>query len=292
MSKATRSVGVTSDIGAFAIVPEWLLTLGISANAIRIFATLALYADRNTGKAHPSRAALAKRCQVSRSTVDRGLEELEQAGAIEIHERYEDDGDEGARRQTSNGYRISYANPEHRSVVTPPIPESDEGAIPESDEAPLPRSDDPGTRTTLNQNQPEPENTLPAAPEYDPVKGIRVDGRDLPWDALEEATLAYGAANGPRMKMALKTIRPVVWEYVQQHWPDAAARTQHDPAGYERAVADSITSVARWLMQQSPGGRLTWGPEGVARNFARALTEMRASKDIASIVEDEQRRAS
>ena len=48
-----------TDIGRYAILPEWLLDAGVSSHAIRLFGLLAAkYADRE-GSCHPGRQALA-----------------------------------------------------------------------------------------------------------------------------------------------------------------------------------------------------------------------------------------
>lgn len=262
---------VRSDVGPFAIVPMWLLEAGVSGNAIRVYAALAgWYADRNDGRASPSRSTLAKRIGVSKDTVDRGLRDLEEIGAIEIRSRYEDGDETGSTRQTSNEYVVRFVRLRGR--------ESAEGGSRESAAHPGRESAEGGTRGVQER---EPiERDLPAAPEYDPVKGRRVDGRDLPWDALAAATSAYGEANGPRMKRALSSIRKQIVE-------DAGPGTEIFLARFgwqewERAVAAEIEQRAGRLIRENP--TLTYGPEGIARNWAAARTA-----DVRSIVEDVRR---
>lgn len=81
-------MSVKSDVGRFAIVPEWLLDSGVSAQAIRLFAILAAkYADRATDEAHPSRRTMGRDLGASPATVDRVLRELVDAGALEMERR-------------------------------------------------------------------------------------------------------------------------------------------------------------------------------------------------------------
>jgi hypothetical protein len=82
---------VRTDIGRYAIVPEWLLDSGVSSNAIRLFACLASkYADRD-GQCYPGRKRLAEDLKVtSTDTVDRAAKELVAVGAIAITHRPDD----------------------------------------------------------------------------------------------------------------------------------------------------------------------------------------------------------
>lgn len=82
----------------FSIVPEWLLTAEVSANAVRLYGLLVRYADKE-GHAHPSRRTLGKRIHVSPDTIDRALKELVAIGAVEVEHRRDESGD-----LTSNAY--------------------------------------------------------------------------------------------------------------------------------------------------------------------------------------------
>jgi len=99
-TEAYESVtGVTTDTGPFAIVPEWVL--GLSGNAVKLYAVLRRFADDETGVAWPSRKTLGERMTCSVDTVDRILRELEQAGAVVIQNRVTEAGD-----LTSNLYHV------------------------------------------------------------------------------------------------------------------------------------------------------------------------------------------
>ncbi len=95
---------ITSDIGRFGIVPEWLFDSGVSAQAIAIYALLAIHADREADECFPSLAYIASRIGCSADTVRRKLRELESAGAIIIAQRHDDTG-----RQESNIYTVCHA---------------------------------------------------------------------------------------------------------------------------------------------------------------------------------------
>lgn len=111
---AAKGSGGRSDVGPFAMVPEWVLDHpGISDGAVRQFGILARHANADD-KAWPSRRKLAERQGVSVKTVDRRNDELLAAGAIEIGARFDGDGD-----RTSNEYRVLYVGPGGvRSVAT------------------------------------------------------------------------------------------------------------------------------------------------------------------------------
>ena len=85
----------------FAIIPEWVLELPVSANAIRVYCVLRRFADNKTGACFPSRKTLAMRSRLSVSTLDRALKELDEAGAIEVKVRRSEAGD-----YTSNLYVV------------------------------------------------------------------------------------------------------------------------------------------------------------------------------------------
>jgi len=55
----------------FAVLPEWVLYLPISANAVRVYCCLRRFADNSTGECYPSRRLLAQKAQVSVVTLDR-----------------------------------------------------------------------------------------------------------------------------------------------------------------------------------------------------------------------------
>lgn len=89
----------------FAIVPEWVLFSGLSANAVRLYAVLNRHANKTTGKAVVRRTTLAEEVggkkPLSTKTVDRCVNELVDLGAVSIKSRF---GDQGQR---SNEYTVN-----------------------------------------------------------------------------------------------------------------------------------------------------------------------------------------
>ena len=115
----TRAPRITSDVGRWAVLPEWLATGDVSAHAIRMFAVLAAkYADKEN-VAYPSRRTLAEDMHCSLDTVDRASEELQRIGALSVEPQFDGQGD-----RTSNLYRLHYVNPKGGSrtgAATPPL---------------------------------------------------------------------------------------------------------------------------------------------------------------------------
>lgn len=79
---ASTATEVVSDTGRFAIVPEWVEAADISDRAVRLYARLALWADRSSGETNPYHATLAKALKTSESSVKRALHELREIGAV------------------------------------------------------------------------------------------------------------------------------------------------------------------------------------------------------------------
>jgi DNA-binding transcriptional MocR family regulator len=111
----------------FAIIPEWVLNLPVSANAIRTYCCLRRYADNQTGECFPSRKTVAMRARLSVSTLDRAIKELVEYGAIEITPRKNAAGD-----WSSNLYTVrSVPKGRHLSspAKTPPVAGGDTRAF-------------------------------------------------------------------------------------------------------------------------------------------------------------------
>lgn len=85
----------------FVQIPLDVLEADISAGAFRLYAYLISYA-RQFGACWPSQATLAVKLRVSERTIRNWLKELEQAGLIEIEQRFSERGG----GQQSNLYRL------------------------------------------------------------------------------------------------------------------------------------------------------------------------------------------
>ena len=89
--------------GPFEMVPHWVLEHPeISGNAVRLYAVLCRYGNKDR-PSWPARHTLAKKMNVSPSTVDRARHELVTIGALCFINRKTDEGD-----WTSNLYHIHW----------------------------------------------------------------------------------------------------------------------------------------------------------------------------------------
>ena len=116
----TESIRERLGIGAqvyFAVVPEWVLDLPVSAQAVRVYCCLRRYADNKTGECWPSRRTLAMRARLSIATLDRCLKELVEHGAIRMERRKGNNGD-----WTSNLYTVLSMPMGVASDLIPPRP--------------------------------------------------------------------------------------------------------------------------------------------------------------------------
>jgi hypothetical protein len=111
-------ITVTSDIGPFALIPEWVIDLDVSTGAFRLYAVLSRYADWNDGTAFPSRQTLANRLRCSTDTVDRWAAELVAAKCLLIERRIRT-GQTGNVRNITNLYRV---------IRTAPVGRQDAGS--------------------------------------------------------------------------------------------------------------------------------------------------------------------
>ena len=93
---------VSTQMGPFSIVPEWVLDRGLSSTALKLYIVLARFADWDTGIAFPARDTLAERMGSSEKTVDRAVKELVEAGCIEKEFR---------GRYASARYRVLQVDP-------------------------------------------------------------------------------------------------------------------------------------------------------------------------------------
>lgn len=93
----------------FAVLPEWVLYLPISANAVRVYCVLRRFADNQTGECFPSRRLLAMKARVSVQTLDRCVKELVEHHAITVRPRKNNAGDWSSNLYTVMSYPQNYS---------------------------------------------------------------------------------------------------------------------------------------------------------------------------------------
>lgn len=122
-----EGTSITSDTGAFALLPEWVLLSEVSDRAIRLYCVFARHADKQSSQCFPGRKRLAAMLRTSVATVDRAVKELEDIGALSKQERRRADGS-----QTSNDWTIHRvirgggASPVRRGGASPVEPQERE----------------------------------------------------------------------------------------------------------------------------------------------------------------------
>lgn len=92
-----------------------VLDQAVSAEAVRVFAMLASYADKG-GHCYPSMGTVADRLRLDRRTVQRHVRNLEKAGYVQSWSRKRVDGRGGL---ASNGYLLMYPALLPVSAATP-----------------------------------------------------------------------------------------------------------------------------------------------------------------------------
>jgi predicted transcriptional regulator len=80
---------VTADV-KFAQVPHWVLELPLTDKAVRLYAILSKYADNVDRTSYPGRGTLARQMRCHRTSVDRAVQELIEAGCIAKQTRVQD----------------------------------------------------------------------------------------------------------------------------------------------------------------------------------------------------------
>jgi hypothetical protein len=160
--RSSPSDELTAD-AYFAVLPEWVLFAEISAQAVRLYATLRRHADKEDGRCHPGRTRLATLMHTSPSTVDRAVEELASIGAITVTPRRDPDN---PKQQLSNEYRVRSLPPV--GGVSAPA-----GDPPPVGGPPPPASDE---ETRVNEPEPvEPEDSDASGAEVAPMSPTMVE---------------------------------------------------------------------------------------------------------------------
>lgn len=109
---------VSTQIGPFSIVPEWVLNKNLSPTALKLYCVLGRFADYETGMAFPSRDTLAERMGCSGKTIDRAVTELVAGKCIEKISR---------GRYQSALYKVLQVNPDGTHLSDEWTDLSDEG---------------------------------------------------------------------------------------------------------------------------------------------------------------------
>jgi len=104
---------IVTEHGRWAQVPLWVVEVGLSASAVRMYVALHNWADRE-GESYPSHGKIAKYIGCSASSVKRAIGDLIEAGALRSEERFK-----GSGEQSSNLYTLMKTPPKmnHPQVI-------------------------------------------------------------------------------------------------------------------------------------------------------------------------------
>ena len=143
-----------TEMPPFAMVPRWIIrNEELTAGAVRIYACLADMAGRDR-PAWPSHRTLAHNCNMSVSSVRRHIQELINAGAIQVRQRYKKDG----AGQISNLYTILVIPNVNKAVEDKTVGVTENDPIPTGEHPPYPQED--------NEQEQENNNNYKEAHEH------------------------------------------------------------------------------------------------------------------------------
>lgn len=250
----TSGAPLRSDMGPFAIVPEWVL-FGCQDAALRVYCILGRMANSD-GICWPSISTLAERARMSKRTVIRAVQELEQLGAVVAERRTHEDGG-----NASTVYLVRYVQV---TSVSPPGSRLSLGGGVDMSPPPVPVCHPPykgrtkANRTKANKNE-----------QFDTSNGVDMDG------AFEVFWKTYQA-----MKPATSQVKATA----RNAWPKAvqvAGSAQVIMEGLERFAAYvqrvrrpdycPIPMAATWLNQERWAAELP-DPEAPAWTGSDAAT--------------------
>lgn len=197
-------MGRFDDVGPFTIVPEWLLNMNPSGEAIIAYCRLGIHANKD-GACWPSVKTLAAEMGITERSVQRRINELESLGAVLVSPRKRPDGS-----LTSNAYFVVRADPH-----TPTKQEwlesvaDDDGGMVTYD---VTRDGDTGR----HNKEPDPDRTRVSFPDGKLRLGARVNASNTEpfatvalqvWKQREQDnTLPFGRAISSLMQLSKEVV--------------------------------------------------------------------------------------
>lgn len=235
----------------------------------RLVGTVMAHAAGDDGICWKSQENLTQECHLSVRGVRDAIRKLEELGEIETRKVQRG-------RSRVNVYRIWCADPPEYErlpfTVKEPFSELPPAESAASDdrqsEARPPADHDHDDRqiaasTPLTERKENvSDSAAVAAVTYDPLKGQKIEGRNLPWDALVKATGADEVAEGGRIGKHLKVIRELVVR-------DSSPQTFEKPETGEWWIARQIEARAGQYRRRWPTMELT--PKSLQENWSRVV---------------------
>jgi len=219
-----------------------------------VLLVLADHAADDGTDAWPSVDTIASEARLSRRQVQRCLRELEASGAIIPA---------GRSHKSTTVWGVNMSPPEDDIYDA-------EGATSTTN-----GGDRMSPEPSLEPSKEQPSKDLAAAPrEYDPLKGIKLGGRNQPWDALVQVTQADEKVEAGQIARALKLIRSYVAPLLS---PQVIA----EPMAAEAIIVREIRGRARLYRQRWPNVELT--PTALAKNWSRVTTAQPGSDPVSTM---------
>ncbi len=137
----------------YARIPEWLIEKA-GPRALQCYAVLmCFYADKESGKAFPSRRTIAQRMRCSEGTVDTALDELKRLGAVHVEPQIYANGASGANIYWVSFLKIDFtlSRPTTPTPSSPLNPPSQPATNPPGSGLPPPLAVDCEPRTIINE---------------------------------------------------------------------------------------------------------------------------------------------
>lgn len=239
-----------------------------------VLLVLADHASEDGTGAWPSVATIAREARMSESQSRECLRRLEDSGAIRktgeksssgtyIYDVLMEGAPEsgGGTESTAKGHRK--ADSEAPEIGAEPSLEPSEGQ--------------PSTPLQAAPARAQRDSRLPVPVPYDPLKGVKVEGRNIPFDALAEETRADVDAEGSRIAKALQRIRQLAARDLGLALSDDLRELS--PAACETMIATEIRNRARAYRAKWPDIDLT--PSALAHNWTRVTVQIGPNLDSA-----------
>lgn len=114
-AEAGPPIAERSDIGQFAIVPVWMLDMGLNGGEIKNLVALLTWVNRESGEAWPRIKEIADRAKTSETTTERALARLRELKIISSEIWLRPDGSIGG-----SSYYVFMVRPAARASPGPP----------------------------------------------------------------------------------------------------------------------------------------------------------------------------
>lgn len=225
---------ITDSTGQAAIVPVWLVER-VTPRALAVFVVLAgEVVSYATDEGEISKAKLAQRCGISVSTLEAAVREL---AAVGIVEKVVQKSGDGSHRP--NVYVIDRRHPDSRGGGQDLGGGVTRNLVPPS----------------LQRENPQIEGSTAVDPStVERPKPVRVEGRDLAFDALAEVC---GIREGSPRRRGIPAALNGDDGIREQLWIEMGRPSFESPEQYERQVAIEIRARAALYRRKMPGVALT-----------------------------------